>query len=403
MKVLHAYNEQRSGGGATRATRLTIELSRSHGIEVAVMQRRSNDLPPGPAGHLRAGWNAFSGSESREPFARLLDELRPDLVHVHELFPLVSPWILLECRKRGVPVVATIYDYHITCPARNHFREGEICSRCTGGREYWAVLKNCRANFFESVAMAAYCARVRSSGVYESVDHFLAPSEFTRQWMIEKAGIEQSRITTIEPVVPLPESPADPAEGSYVAFAGRFVPEKGISTLLEAAAIANVPVKLSRSTEHFVTVDLPPSAEVVVTSSRDELEAFYRGARLLVMPSLWFETFGLVAAEAMSFGIPVIASRMGAMQSLVEHGCSGLLFEAGNVKELAQRIREMWDDPERCREMGLEGRRRAARWTAERHFDRLLAVYRSIADGRSPALSRNPRIGGKLNDAAPAG
>lgn len=380
MKILHAYNQHRGGGGADNAARATIEVSRRHGWEVEVFTRSSEDLPRNLLGRLEAGVSAVYAPTSVRRFAALLDSFKPDVVHVHEVFPLVSPWILPLCTRRGVPVVMTCVDYRMTCPIVTHLYEGQVCTRCTGGREHWAVLRNCRNNLTESFTVAFYNTLIRRLRLYtKHVTCFIAPSEFTRDWLIEHADIEPDRITVVSPVVDIPAHKADPRAGSYVAFAGRFTPEKGIATLLEAARLCRLPFRLSRNEMNPATVPLTPDVEVVVTRGKEDLAAFYQGTRVFVFPSIWFETFGLVGAEAMSHGIPAVVSRLGALSHLVEDGVDGLLYEPGNPQDLSEKILQLWDDPELCAQLGSAARQKAiALWSPERHFASLQAVYQSV-------------------------
>jgi glycosyltransferase involved in cell wall biosynthesis len=310
-------------------------------------------------------------------FAALLDRFRPDVVHAHELFPMVSPWILPLCTRRGVPVVMTCVDYRLTCPVVTHLRDGQICTRCTSGQLFWAALGNCRQNWAESVTMAMYGTMVRSFGLYmKHVGQLIAPSEFTRAWLVQHLGVSADRVTAIAPVVDVPATATESLDGDYVAFAGRFAPEKGIHTFLEAARLAGVPVKLSRNEQSLVTTDLPPDAAIVVTRGRDDLARFYRGARFVVVPSVWFETFGLVGAEAMSHGVPVVASRIGALAELVDDGVDGLQFEPGRADDLADKMRRLWASPELRRRLGSAAREKVVRlWSADRHFEQTNALY----------------------------
>ena len=379
MKVLHAYNQHRGGGGSDNSTRTTMEVLRRHGVDVQVFTRSSEALPRNLLGRFQAAANAVYAPGSVRAFAALLDSFQPDVVHAHEVFPLVSPWILPLCTRRGIPVAMTCVDYRMTCPIVTHLYNGEICTHCTGGREYWAVLKNCRQNIPESLIVAFNNTMVRKLRLFKRhVGRFIAPSEFTRSWLIEHAGIEPARITTISPVVELPDHASDPAQGSYVAYAGRFTPEKGIATLLEAARLAQLPFRLSHSLNGLVTVSVPPEV-VVVTHNKEDLSTFFRGARMFVLPSTWFEAFGLVAAEAMGHGLPVVASRLGAMSALVDDGVDGLLFEPGNPQDLCEKVKRLWNDPELCRRLGHAARQKAiSLWSAEQHFQRLRAVYEDL-------------------------
>lgn len=384
MKVLHAYNQHRGGGGSDNSTRTTTYFLRRAGIEVQVFTRSSEDLSRNLAGRFQAATNAIYAPGSVREFTKLLDSFSPDVVHVHEVFPLVSPWILPVCSRRGVPVAMTCVDYRMTCPIVTHLCEGKVCTRCTGGNEYWAVLKNCRRNLAESLIVAIYNTMVRKFRLFsDHVGRFIAPSDFTRSWLIEHASIEPARITTISPVVELPDNVSDPAIGTYIAYAGRFTPEKGIETLMEAARLSRLPFRLSRSDGSMATVQIPSDLGVVVTRGRDDLNAFFRGARMLILPSIWFEAFALVAAEAMGHGLPVIASRMGAMSALVQDGVDGMLFEPGDAHDLSAKIKRLWDDPQLCRQMGQAARHKAATlWSPELHVERLRAVYEDLCARR---------------------
>ena len=385
MKVLHAFNAPRSGGGSLAASRASIAVLRAHGVEVEVFSRDSRNLPQGLAGRIQAGLSAFYPREAVRDFDRVLGQFQPDLVHINELFPLVSPWVLRACRAAGIPVVMTVDDYHLTCPVRNHFRDGQVCTQCLGGplggREYQAVLNNCRGNLAENLVNAGYSAMVRALGLYTGqVDHFIAPSAFSARWVVEQVGVAAERVSVVPHTIDIPATAADAAAGSYFAFGGRFVPEKGIAVLLAAARRSNLPVKLSRNVQHFVTIDVPPEVEVVVTQGRDDLAAFYRGARALVLPSIWFESFGIVGAESMSHGIPIVASRLGAVADLVEDGVDGLLFTAGDAADLADKADRLWRDPGLAAQMGQRARAKAqALWSGDAHHAQLMAVYAKAA------------------------
>jgi glycosyltransferase involved in cell wall biosynthesis len=377
MRVLHAFNLHRGGGGANNATRATIELSQRMGIQVEVFARSSVDVPAGIGGRIRTALAALCGGESLRTFLQTVDRFKPDLVHIHELFPLISPWLLPQCTRQGIPVVMSCVDYRLTCPVVTHFRNGNVCSRCRGGHEYWAVLGNCRGNLAESATMALFSAVARTFRLYSGhVRHFIAPSPFTRDWLVENAAIPEDRITAIAPIVEIPQTAADPGVGGYIAFAGRFAPSKGISTLAEAARRCGLPIRAARNVASLVTVDVPEEIEVVVTRGRSDLDAFYRGARMIVVPSLWFETFGLVAAEAMSHGVPAVVSRIGAVEGLVRDGEDGLLFEPGDAVDLARKMERLWTAPDLCRQLGAAARAKARRlWCPERHHHALLGVY----------------------------
>jgi glycosyltransferase involved in cell wall biosynthesis len=384
MKVLHAYNRHRGGGGANNATQATIDLSREAGVQVQVLARSANELQPGLRGRLQVGLGLLWGRASLLEFRSLLDSFQPDLVHAHELYPLVSPWILPECSRRGIPVVMSCVDFRLTCPQVTHSRQGQLCTLCLGGREHHALLNNCRGSLPESAAAALYNLGVRSLGLYRRhVQHFIAPSHFAQRWLVDHGALPADRVSTIAPAVAMPDTAAAPATGTYIAYAGRFAPEKGLDVFAAASQRSAAPFRMARHADSLVTIDVPPGPELLLTRTPQELAAFYRGARAVVLPSRWFETFGLVGAEAMAHGVPVIGSRLGAVADLIDDGVDGLLFEAGDALALAAQVQRLWDAPALAARLGQAARDKALRlWSPQQHLKQVLAVYEAVLASR---------------------
>lgn len=388
MKVLHLYNSHRRGGGSDNTWGATIRQSRAAGIEVEVLSRHSTDIAPTPGGRLGAAlsglYSAGAVAATREAIARF----RPDVVHTHELYPLLSPWVVRAADRMGVPVVHSCYDYRLSCPIATHFRAGALCHRCTGGHEYHAVFANCRDSLSESLAYAARGAVARQFGLFTShVAEFLVFSPFQRQWLVRDVGISADRVTVAPCVIQTPPTAADPAEGGYIGFAGRFAPEKGVELLIEAARRTSLPVRLAGDAPSHPALRSGDNVQCVTTNSRAELDAFYHGARMLVVPSLWHETFCIVAAEAMGHGIPVLAARLGALQDLVIEDETGMFFDSADIGDLARQMLRLWHDPALCRRLGAAGRRRTAcAFNAEVHLAQLTAAYQR-------AMARGPRRG----------
>jgi glycosyltransferase involved in cell wall biosynthesis len=395
MKVLHALNYHRAAWGSDQAWEKTIRLSAESGMEVAVFSRDSKALPSGLAGKAKAFVSGLYAAEGIRGFVETLDSFKPEIVQTHELYPLITPWILPRCREAGIPVVHTVYDYRLSCPIATHFTHGQVCRKCAGGREYWAVRNNCRGNLPESVGYALRNAVGRQARLFiDNVAQFVVPTDFSRHWLSREIGIDDARITTQPCIIPLPDTAADPAQGQYIAFAGRFTVEKGSQLLIAAARLAGLPVRLAGNAETHPDIRPGDPVTCVVTRSPAELAEFYRGARLLVVPSLWEETFGVVAAEAMSHGIPVIAARIGALPYTVTENVAGLLFDPGNAGDLAATMRRLWDDPALCRTLGAAGRRKVAtEFDAASHIRHLRTAY-------DRALGGNPDISEAIHQSA---
>jgi len=379
MKILQIHNATTHRGGGEVEVELISKLLNDHEYDVILIERSNKDLSNG----LIKKANAFiNGSYSLNAYRRMLRIIklnRPDIVHVHGLYPFFTPSVLVACRKMEIPVVLHCHSFQLICPNSLLFQNNHICELCCNNKEYWCLLKNCRNNIFESVAyVIRHFTAKRFHLFHNNVDFFIVPTEFSRQRHI-LAGYQKRQILVLPNMVAIPDKMADVSDGHYAAFVGRLSPEKGIETLLLAASklpavqfrIAGdgplLPSLLKRSTKNCVLLGF---------LRKKELAEFYCKAKFVVIPSLGFETFCLVVAEAMSYGLPVIASRIGALQELVEDGLTGLLFEPGNVEELASKIHSLWDNPKLCKKMGMAGREKALReFSEDVYYERLISIY----------------------------
>lgn len=387
MKLLQVYNQYRSlFGGEEMVVANTAALVERRGGEARLLMRSSRGLERSLSGKLRAfASGIYSRSAYRETLS-VIDEYRPDVAHAHNLYPLLSPSVLVALRRAGVPVVLSVHNHAFTCPTTDHLHRGQICERCFDGGTQWCVLKNCRGNLFESAAYALRTSVARRTRVFQNnVTLVIALTEFARQRLI-RMGFQADRVEVLPNMVEVDHEGVDASLGQYVAFAGRMSREKGVDTLLAAAA--RVPEVRFRLAGDGPLLDEGPSAKPINSAekpdntqwlgrlSSPEVAAVYRGARFVVVPSTCYEMCPLVISEAMSHGLPVIASRVGGLPELVDDGVTGLLFERGNAQDLAAKIRWLWQRPDVCREMGQRGREKALRkYGEENYYHRLMNIY----------------------------
>ncbi len=392
MKVLQVHNRYRLRGGEDAVFDNTIRILRAGGVAVCTFARDSRDLPDttaAKAGAMISG--VWSGAAKRAMRATLRRE-RPDVVHVHNLYPLLSPSVLAACDDAGVPVVMTAHNYRLSCPIGTHYVHGAACMRCAGGHEQHCFLRNCRGSRAESAgyALRSWLAN-RNHWFRRPVQRFLAISAYLRDHLITQ-GFDADTVTVVPNTVAIPADATDPAEGSYALFCGRLSEEKGVDILIAAAhAAPEVPVRIAGDGPLRPALEsiAPPNVRFLGRLDAGELAAAYRGARFFVAPAMWHEAFGLVVAEAMAHGLPVIASRMGAHTELIADGARGHLFSAGDDTALAETMHALWKDPARCRDMGAAARRYAAEEFGEaRYFERLIAVYQEVtANAAEPGIS----------------
>ncbi len=328
----------------------------------------------------------FRNRPAAEAMAGLLDASRPDVVHVHGIHRQLSPSILLAAARRSVPVVHTLHDYHLVCPADVMLRGGTTVCQPRACRTYdctAAVRDRCtRGSLTSSAIAAAELSFQRLTHAYErSVTRFISPSRFVRDLMRE-AGWTDTPIDIIPPGTAAVAA-RDGAGEEFVVFAGRLSPEKGVDVYLSAARAAGI--------KAVVAGDGPLSGplratypEATFTGHLDTaaLRDLLSRARASILPSVSLENTPLGVLESMASGVPVIASRVGGVPELVDDGVEGLLVPPGDPEALAAAMLSLMRDPGMARRMGQAGRMRVARdFTPDAHLGRLVRTYERAIGG----------------------
>lgn len=389
MRVLLVHNEYARFSGEEAVVYGLRDLLGARGHEVRCLIRSSRELLGRPWATARAFFSGIYSFESRRRLRGLLGEFRPDVVHVHNLYPLLSPSVLVEFARRRLPVVMTVHNYRLVCPTGLFMKDGRVCERCAGGREWWCFLHDCESSRLKSLGYALRSYWARRRGYYRRhVTMYAALTEFQRLRLVRE-GFPPERIAVVPNAVdPRPAAPAA-ALGGHVGYVGRISAEKGIETLLAAARrCPDVPFRAAGAGDDIgrLTRQAPPNLTFCGHLPAEKLPAFYAASRIIVLPSLCYEGFPTVLAEAMLRGRPVVCSRIGGLGEIVDDGVTGLLFDPGSADDLAEKVRRLWDAPGDGRRMGLAGRRKALReYTPSRQYARLMGVYERAIHLRSRA------------------
>jgi glycosyltransferase involved in cell wall biosynthesis len=379
MKLLVCHEFYRQFGGEDQSFLDEVSLLRSKGHEVVEYTRHYEEITRssriGVA--LRSVWNTSAYRELRS----LIRRERPDVVHCTNLFPLISPAAYQAAHDEGVPVVQALRNYRLVCPSATLVRNGEVCERCLNKTLPWpAVWHRCYQNSrLGSAALATMLGIHNLRHTWRQVDCFYTPSKFARSLFI-RAGFPAERIE-VKPNSVIPDPGAGSGDGGYALFIGRLAPEKGLSTLLDAWAALEEDLPLHVVGDGFcrglAEEAAARDARIIYLGElrKEQVLEQLRAAKFLVMPSVWYETFGRTIVEAYATGTPVIASRLGSMQELVVHQETGLLFEPGSASSLARAVRELC-----CRGDMLAMRRRARRefedkYSAEQSYRCLMSIY----------------------------
>jgi len=397
MRVLIAHNTYHQPGGEDTVVSAEKDLLVRMGDEVSEYTRHNREIESGSTcSNIALGLRAIWSSATRDELYKVLRNNRPDVVQFHNTFPLISPAAYYACQDLGIPVIQTLHNYRLFCPAANFFREGKVCEDCLGKSPWQAVRHACyRQSHSASAALAGMLSFHRWYGTWANlIDRYIALSEFSRDKFVE-AGLASEKIV-VKPNFVLPDPGVGFGPREYALFLGRLSEEKGLPTLLQAwtnlhpsfvlRIIGDGPLqteirnKVSNASLSNVCLDgrLP----------RKESLRILQGAKVLILPSTCYENCPMTIAEAYACGTPVVASRLGAMHEIVQDGRTGLHFTAGDAGDLARKVEWAWAHPDEMLEMGRNARAEyEAKYTAERNYKMLRDIYQQVIQEARKSLA----------------
>lgn len=362
-------------------------MLRENGHEVIeyVLDNRELNLRGSLINALRSIWSRDDYHNLR----KIIKEHKPALMHVHNSFPMLSPSIYHAARREGIKVFSTLRNYRHICPAATLFRDGNICEDCIGKNPPVPAIKYAcyKESKSASMAVATMLAFHRFIRTFENkVDLFIAISEIIRDKHI-RGGFDSDKIV-VKPNFVHPDPGLRESKGDYAVFAGRLVAEKGVQTLLNAWKLlpANIKLKVIGAgpleEKAIETAADMRNVDILGYKSRDELYDLFGNSALVIVPSEWYEGFGRTAIEAFAVGTPVIASNLGALNTIIEDGKTGYLFKPGDPEDLARVVRLGFGNKERLREMGEKARAEyEMKYTAASNYTQLMQIYESIITG----------------------
>lgn len=383
MRVLVCHNQYQQRGGEDTVVESEVELlrARGHAVETVV---RSNDELDGMSSFTMARDTLWSGRTARD-VEGIVRRFRPDVIHAHNTFPLISPSLYWAVERARVPVVQTLHNFRLMCLNGLLLRGSRICEDCMGKLPWRGVTHACyRGSRTASAVLAGMLTLHRGLGTYrDKVTRYIVLNEFCRQ-KFSAAGLPPERLSVKPNFVDAPE-PEQRSRADFL-FVGRVSVEKGVDTL--AQAIASYPDAQLRVVGSGAEAAVLQEAVGVIwlgSRSGEAVREEMNSALAVVVPSIWYETFGLVVIEAFACATPVIASRIGALAEMIRDGETGLLFEPGNPDDLAAKLAWARNHPEAMAAMGRQARAQyEAEFSADANYRRLMEIYEdAIAERRS--------------------
>jgi glycosyltransferase involved in cell wall biosynthesis len=366
--VLFLHNRYRTTGGEERVVEELLDLVREQLGEPAELLHRESSA----TGPVRAAVGLVRGGLQPREVSEAVRRTGAGILHAHNLNPLFGWRALAAARAAGAKVVLHLHQYRLVCAIGVCFVEGAECTRCHARNTLPGLVRNCRGSRSEALAYAASLA-LWQRRMAVCADVTIVPSVFARERLRELgAPLDFERVQVLAPPVRIPASVADPAGGEYALVVSRLAPEKGVEVAIDACRMADVPLLVAGDGPELAGLRARSAgARVSFLGKVDalELQRLRAGAALALVPSRSAETFGMAAAEAMAAGLPVLASRIGALPELVDE--AGLV-DPGDAGALAGAIERVWGDAER----GRSARRRVSELCSPTVVaDRLAQIY----------------------------
>jgi glycosyltransferase involved in cell wall biosynthesis len=382
LKVISVHNHYLTAGGEDQVFESEARLLRERGHEVTQVEEQ-NAYPDSVSKKIGMAVDCVWSRRWHREFRALLQKVRPDVVHVHNFFPRISPSVYYACRREGVPVVQTLHNYRLLCAGAELFRDGKVCEECLDHGVLRGVRYGCYQGSKLGTAVLTLMVDVhrRARTWSNMVDCYIALTEFSRSKLIA-GGLPADRIR-VKPNFVMPDPGRKTGSGDYALFVGRLVKSKGVPAMLEAwKELSVVPLHIvgdgpcREQIESERASGNLPSVTYRGRLPRAETLAAMKSARFLVFPSEWYEGFPVTIAEAFACGVPVIGSRLGAMQEIIADAVTGLHFQAGDVQDLRRKAQWAWEHPAEIQGMGLHARREfEQKYTAERNILMLEEAY----------------------------
>lgn len=381
MKILLANKFYYRRGGDCIVAMGLEDLLKAHGHEVAIFSMdypENMDSPwkkywPSNMSKMKAFTRPFGDNEVKAKFTALLDDFKPDVVHLHNVHTQLSPLIAEIAHNRGIKVFWTLHDTKLVCSSYNCMLNGKWCEKCFTDKT--AVIKNrCMPGNVPGAVIGYLEQRMWNVGrLCACTDFFLPPSQFMADTCI-RGGYPDDKFKVLCNFIDV-NKVANPKfeKGDYFCYLGRVTEVKGIRTLCEAAK--QLPYKLKVIGGGDILDELKaayPNIEFFGQKDWNEFRPVLEGAKFMVLPSEWSENNPLTIIEAQSLGTPVLGARIGGIPELIAEGISGMTFESGNVVDLKDKIQKMWNasfDYEKLARNAVD------RYSSEAYYEKLMKIY----------------------------
>jgi len=398
MRILLVHNFYQQPGGEDRVFQFENDLLKKNNHIVKKFIEHNDRIRN--INKFQLAFETIWSFSSQKKFLQSLLKFRPDIVHFHNTFPLLSPSVYYATQKMKIPVIQTLHNYRIICPAATLYRDNKVCEDCTRKSILFSILYGCYHNSrTQSMVISSMLTFHRFLKTWKNkVDLYIALTNFAKEKFMN-CGIPCEKIF-VKPNFIDPDPGVKQNIGTYVLFVGRLSLEKGLKTLLLSfREIRNIELQVAGAgpllewSRYFVLKNRIKNINILGKLNAQDVLKHMKNAKFLVFPSEWYEGFPMTILEAFATGTPVIASNLGAMAEIVEDGRTGLLFKPGDPQDLAAKVQWAWEHPEEMARMGRNARQEyEQKYTAERNYEMLMEIYQKAME-----MKRRERGRGREN------
>lgn len=399
MKILFCHNYYRFQGGEDHSFESEVAMLRGAGHEVITFTRHNDSVNDGALGLLRVSARTLHSRSAKEEMETYIREHRPDVVHCNNLFPQLSTSIYSPARAAGIPVVQSIRNYRSFCANGFFLRDEKVCTDCLGSRaSFHSIRHGCyRGSRAASTVVTTMQLWQRSlDRLHPVVTVYVTPTEFSRQLHIS-GGFDEKRIV-VKPNFIAPDPGHGPGSPDTFLFAGRLSAEKGLKAIIAAWEDLDAPLRVfgdgPMKDEIIAFAETHPAVTYLGHQPLHKIVEEMGAVRAVLMPSVWYETFGRTIAESFSRGTPVIASRLGAMAELVQDGINGTLIDPNNPEELSTAVRHLLKLEDRDYASMRESARQSFKnhYSIEENYRRLMEIYGLAIEWEKERVQSSNRI-----------
>lgn len=383
MRILLANKFYYRRGGDCIYTMNLEQLLMQHGHDVAIyamnypanMPSKWEKYWPSNMSNINAIIRAYGSKQVRDGFNQLLNDFKPDVVHLNNIHTQLSPIIAEISHNKGIKVVWTTHDYKLLCPRYDCLKKGKtICEECFVNKSNVVKHRCMKNSLLASIIAYGESKKWNRNVVEQYCDYFICPSQFMANAM-KRGGFDANKIKVISNFIDTSKCHLDTYEKEdYYCYVGRISHEKGLETLINVANNLNYKLIIIGTGPSESKLKRIAEKNVIFVGYKqwDEIKDIVRKAKFTVVPSEWYEVFGLVNAESLCLGTPILGARIGGIPELIEEGVSGMTFESGNVVDLKKKIEMMWISSFDYKSIAENA---VKRYSSEVYYEKLMECY----------------------------